>query len=87
MSVSIGLDAFSSLGYSAKRARLCSSVASLLALDSMLVNEFLIEKLERLACAFIEISLLYTISQNERQFVISIVLHTRSINGPRALLR
>ena len=52
----------------------CSSVASLLDLESMLVNEFLIEKLERFACAFIKIFLLYTTTnQNQRKFVIFIV--------------
>ena len=52
----------------------CAAVASLLELESMLVNEFLIKKLERFACAFIEIFLLYTTaSQNQRKLVISIV--------------
>ena len=52
----------------------CSLVASLLDLDSMLVNEFLIEKLERFACAFMEVFLLYTATnQNQRKSVISIV--------------
>ena len=41
-------------------APLCSSAASLPDLESTLVNEFLIQKLERFACAFIEISLFYT---------------------------
>ena len=57
-------------------------------LETMLVNEFLIQKLKRFACAFIEISLFYiTIHQNEKEFVTSIVPHKRSINGPKALSR
>ena len=37
---------------------------------------------------FREVSLFCTATnQNEKEFVISIVLHKRSINGPEALLR
>ena len=58
----------------AKMPSSCSPVVSLLVLESMLANEFLIEKLERFAYAFIEISLLYkTTNQNERNFVNSIM--------------
>ena len=87
MPVSIWLDPSSSLGYSPKILPFCSSVASLPDLESMLVNEFLIQKLKRFACAFIEISLFYTtINQSEKEFLISIVPRTRSINRQRALI-
>ena len=46
----------------------------------LLVNEFLTQKRKRVACAFIESSLFYaTMNQNEKEYVISIVPHTRSI--------
>ena len=46
----------------------------MLDLESTLVNEFLIKKLEGFACAFVKISLLYTTTnQNKRKFVESIV--------------
>ena len=42
----------------------------------------------RFASTFIEIFLFYTtVNQNERELVTSLVPDTRSINGPRALLR
>ena len=44
--------------------------------------------IHRFASTFIEIFLFYTtVNQNERELVTSLVPDTRSINGPRALLR
>ena len=46
------------------------------------------QKLESFAFVFIEISLFYTtVNQDEREFATDIVPNTRSINGPRDLLR
>ena len=54
----------------------------------MFVNEFLVQKLERFAWEFLEISPFYTTTnRNERKFVIAILPDTRSISEPRALLQ
>ena len=56
-------------------------------LEFVIVNEFLVQKLERFACAFIDIFLLYiTINRKERKFATSIVPLTRSITVPGAFL-
>ena len=52
------------------------------------VNEFLLQKLERAASVFIEISLIYaTVNQNEGESVSSTVPNAGSINGSIAPLR
>ena len=45
----------------------------------MVLNELLVKKLEIFACAFIEISVLY--SNNETKFVTSLAPNSRSITG------
>jgi len=56
-------------------------------LESCIENEYLIQKVKRIACAFIEISLFYTIlGRYEGKFAISILPDNRLSTGPRALL-
>ena len=50
-------------------------------------NEYLIQKVKRIACAFIAISLFYTIIDSDERFVMSSLPDTRLSTGPRALLQ
>ena len=51
-------------------------------------NVYHIQKVMRIACAFIVISLLYTLMcSDEKKFVISILPDERLSTGPRALLQ
>ena len=64
------------------------SVASLHSFGIVHGNEYLIQKVKRIACAFLEISLSCIImDSDERQFAMSILSDTRLSTVPRALLQ
>jgi len=54
----------------------------------MLVNEFLVKKPDKFEFTFIENAPFYLIiNSNVKKFAISVLLDTRSITGPGALLQ
>ena len=61
---------------------------SLPGLEFMLVNEFLVKKPDKFEFTFIENAPFYLIiNSNVKKFAISVLLDTRSITGPGALLQ